>query len=135
MTMHIMIRIEHIAMWVDDIDLVCQFYARYFSAGVGKRYQNEAKGFTSQFLMFSSGARIEVMSTTTLSPVKHDAGAHRMGLTHFAVSLGSEQAVNSLVSELKQAGVPVIDGPRRTGDGYYEAVILDPEGNRVELMA
>ena len=75
------------------------------------------------------------MSTTTLSPVRHASGVQRMGLTHFAMSLGSEQAVDDLTRTLLQDGVPIIDGPRRTGDGYYESVILDPEGNRVELMA
>jgi hypothetical protein len=29
----------------------------------------------------------------------------------------------------------VLDGPRRTGDGYYESVVLDHEGNRVEIAA
>jgi lactoylglutathione lyase len=130
-----MIHIEHIAMWVDDIDLVCEFYRKYFFAAIGARYQNATKGFTSRFLTFSSGARIEVMSTTLLSPVRQQAGAQRMGLTHLAFSLGSELKVDELSHALRSAGVPVIDGPRRTGDGYYESVILDPEGNRVELMA
>jgi lactoylglutathione lyase len=122
-------------MWVDDIDAICNFYCRYFAATVGARYENPTKGFASRFVSFASGARIEVMSTTTLSPVRHETGAQRMGLTHFAMSLGSEQAVDDLARTLLQNGVPVIDGPRRTGDGYYEAVILDPEGNRVELVA
>lgn len=130
-----MIRIEHIAMWVNDIDRICEFYSRYFGAGIGKRYENPAKGFASRFLTFASGARMEVMSTTMLSPVPHEAGAQRMGLTHFALSLGSQQAVDDKTAQLKAEGVTVLDGPRRTGDGYYESVVLDPEGNRIELMA
>ncbi|HVY24860.1 MAG TPA: VOC family protein [Steroidobacteraceae bacterium] len=130
-----MIRIEHIAMWVNDIDRICEFYSRYFGAGIGKRYENPAKGFASRFLTFASGARMEVMSTTMLSPVPHEAGAQRMGLTHLALSLSSQQAVDDKTAQLKAEGVTVLDGPRRTGDGYYESVVLDPEGNRIELMA
>ena len=130
-----MIRIEHIALWADDIESLCAFYSHYFGAVMGSRYENVSKGFSSRFLSFESGARIEVMTTATLHPARHVAGAQRMGLTHFAVSLGSEQAVDDLTRTLLQGGVPVVDGPRRTGDGYYESVILDPEGNRVELMA
>ena len=126
-------RMEHVAMWVRDLDLVCAFYEEHFGAVAGKRYENTAKGFASRFLVFQSGARLEVMTTTVLSPVVHEPGAHRMGLTHLAISLGSENAVTTLTSRLRSRGVPVPDGPRRTGDGYYESVVLDPEGNRIEL--
>ncbi len=128
-----MIKIEHIALWVQDLDAFCAFYERHFGATVGALYENPAKGFRSRFLSFSTGARIEAMTTTTLSPVSLSRGAQRMGLTHFAFALGSESAVDNLTAELKAEGVPVLDGPRRTGDGYYESVILDPEGNRIEL--
>ena len=75
------------------------------------------------------------MTTTTLNPLAIEPGAQRMGLTHFAVSLGSEGAVDALTRRLKADGHPVLDGPRRTGDGYYESVVLDPDGNRVEITA
>lgn len=130
-----MIRIEHVALWVNDIDAICDFYLRYFDAVVSPQYENHAKGFTSRFLSFESGARIEVMKTTMLSPTQHEAGAQRMGLTHLALSVGSESAVDALINKMKKDGVTLLDGPRRTGDGYYEAVVLDPEGNRVEVMA
>jgi lactoylglutathione lyase len=126
-------RIEHIALWVDDIECICSFYRETFGAQVGTSYTNAAKGFESRFLSFDSGARIEVMSTTKLSPARHCAGAERMGLTHLAISLGSEDAVREVTQRLKAKGIAVVDGPRRTGDGYYESVILDPEGNRIEL--
>jgi len=128
-----MTKIEHIALWVYDLDTFCAFYERIFGASVGPLYENPAKGFRSRFLSFSSGARIEAMTTTALSPVQLPDGAQRMGLTHFAISLGSETAVDKFTAELKAQGVPVLDGPRRTGDGYYESAILDPEGNRIEL--
>jgi len=128
-----MIKIEHIALWVHDLDKFCAFYERNFNASVGALYENPANGFRSRFLSLSSGARIEAMSTTTLSPVQLPDGVQRMGLTHIAISLGSESAVDKLTAEMKARGVTVLDGPRRTGDGYYESVILDPEGNRIEL--
>src|SRR5579864_9042547 len=130
-----MSRIEHAALWLRDLDSVCDFYARYFGANVGSRYENLAKGFASRFLVFESGARIEVMTTTSLSPVGIEHGAHRMGLTHLALAVGSEPEVDRLTNRLRADGHPVLDGPRRTEDGYYESVVLDPEGNRVELTA
>ena len=130
-----MARIEHIALWVDDLNAVCAFYEDVFGARVGPLYANPSKGFESRFLSFDSGARIEVMTTARLSPIRHPAGAERMGLTHLAISLGSESAVREITEQLKARGVTVLDGPRRTGDGYYESVILDPEGNRIELTA
>ena len=130
-----MARIEHIALWVDDLDALSAFYARAFGAQVGARYVNAAKGFESCFLTFDSGARIELMKTTRLSPARHEPGAQRMGLTHLAISLGSEQAVDELTTRLRSQGTAVLDGPRRTGDGYYESVVLDPEGNRIEITA
>lgn len=128
-----MSRVEHVAFWVRDLDGICAFYARYFGAKVGPRYENPAKGFTSRFLAFESGARIEVMATTLLSPVGVEHGAHRMGLTHLALAIGSETEVDRLTNRLRADGHSVVEGPRRTGDGYYESVVLDPEGNRLEL--
>lgn len=127
--------IEHIALWVDDLDALSAFYARAFDAKVGARYINAAKAFESCFLTFESGARIELMTTSRLSPARHAPGVERMGLTHLAFSLGSETAVDELTTRLRAEGIAVLDGPRRTGDGYYESVVLDPEGNRIEITA
>ena len=129
------ITIDHVALWARDLEALCAFYARYFGASVGPLYENPARGFRSRFLSFGTGARIEVMSSTTLVPVEHAPGAQRMGLTHLALSVGSQAAVDALTQELSTAGLPVLDGPRRTGDGYYESVVLDPEGNRIEISA
>ena len=128
-----MVRIEHVALWTEDIERLAVFYETYFSAARGRRYLNPAKGFESLFLSFDNGARIELMSTAKLSPVKHGPGAERMGLTHIAVSVGSEDNVDALTRRMKDDGYHVIDGPRRTGDGYYESTVLDPDGNRLEV--
>jgi lactoylglutathione lyase len=128
-------RIEHVALWTDDLDRAANFYQTYFGATIGDKYVNAAKGFESRFVSFGEGARIEIMRTTTLAPVKIEAGAQRMGLTHFAIALGSERAVDEITRRLASDGFAVLDGPRRTGDGYYESVVLDPDGNRIELAA
>jgi len=127
------VRIEHVALWTDDIERLAQFYASYLGAGVGPLYANPAKGHESRFLSFGSGARLELMRTARLAPVRHEPGAQRMGLTHLAVSLGAEARVDELTRVLREDGFTVPDGPRRTGDGYYESVVLDPDGNRIEL--
>jgi len=128
-------RIEHVAIWTNDLERSAAFYQRYFGATPGPRYVNAKKGFESVFLGFSGGARLEVMKTNTLNPVAIEPGAQRMGLTHLALSVGSESHVDELTQRLKDAGYPVLDGPRRTGDGYYESVVLDPDGNRLEITA
>ncbi len=128
-------KIEHVALWTDDLERLVAFYQRYFGATVADKYENERKGFESRFVSFETGARLELMRTTTLSPVRYEAGAQRMGLTHFAVSVGSQQRVDELTERLRTDGHAILDGPRRTGDGYYESVVLDPDGNRVEIVA
>ena len=128
-----MSRIEHVALWVEDLEAMCSFYAHNFGASVGPLYENKTKGFASRFLSLGEGARMELMSSTTLSPSRHEPGVERMGLAHLAVSVGSIEQVNSLTERLRVAGVRVLNGPRKTGDGCYESVVLDPEGNRVEI--
>ncbi len=126
------IRIEHVGLWVRDLEGVARFYARHFGARVGEPYENTKKGFRSRFLTFDSGARLEVMTRTD---VTERFGAEQLGLAHVAISVGDEAAVDACAARFREQGVAIADGPRRTGDGYYECVVLDPEGNRVELMA
>jgi lactoylglutathione lyase len=130
-----MAHIEHVALWTEDIERLAAFYARYFGARVGANYANPSRGFESRFVRFENGARLELMKTTQLRPAEHEPGAQRMGLTHLALSVGSEQRVDELTAALRDAGFVIESGPRRTGDGYYESVVLDPDGNRLELTA
>jgi len=130
-----MVRIEHVALWTEDLGRLVSFYTGHLGARAGPLYTNAAKGFESRFLTFAGGARLELMRTTTLQPVRHAPGAERLGLTHLALSLGSERRVDEVTGALRAAGCAVLDGPRRTGDGYYESVVLDPDGNRLELTA
>jgi lactoylglutathione lyase len=124
-------RVEHVAVWAIDLDRVRDFYVTYFGASAGAKYVNPAKGFESYFLSFpAGGARLELMRVPGLSTAPGDM---RTGFAHVAFGLGSEVAVDALTARLRADGYRVVDGPRRTGDGYYESVALDPEGNRVEL--
>lgn len=130
-----MTRIEHVAVWTHDIERLAGFYSKYFDAVIGDKYVNAAKGFESRFLRFAGGARLEIMRTSASSPLDLPPGQQRMGLTHLALSVGSEERVNELTDRLRADGYPILDGPRRTGDGYYESVTLDPDGTRVEICA
>jgi len=128
-------RIEHVAVWTTDLVRCKHFYTSYFGATAGLVYLNSAKGFESCFLSFSDGARLEVMKTTSLSLVEYAPGIEHLGLTHLAISVGSEALVDELTRRLRDDGFAVLDGPRRTGDGYYESVIIDPDGNRIEICS
>jgi lactoylglutathione lyase len=127
------VRIEHVALWTRDLERLRDFYVRHFGAQPGASYRNPAKAFESCFLEFDGGARLELMRTAQLDLVDAPAGAQHHGLTHFALSVGSATRVDEVTNELRAAGHPVLDGPRRTGDGYYESVVLDPDGNRIEI--
>jgi lactoylglutathione lyase len=117
--------LTHVALWSADLERLRAFYESYFGASAGPRYENPGKGFQSYFLTLAGGARIELMHSS--------APARSSGYAHIALAPGSEGAVDALTERLRAQGYAVIDGPRRTGDGYYESVILDPDGNRVEL--
>lgn len=127
--------IEHIAIWTRNLEQLKQFYEKYFEAQAGAKYINTTKQFESYFLSFASGARLELMHMPTVPETQDDIYKQFTGLIHFALSTGSEEAVDNLTRTLKDDGFEVVDGPRRTGDGYYESVVLDPDGNRIEITA
>ena len=126
-------RIEHIAIWCKDLELMKNFYVKYFQAIPNHKYQNPSKKFASYFLRFEDGARLELMQMESVPESKNDIYVQFTGLIHFAVSLGSKEMVDSLTLKLQQDGYTIIDGARTTGDDYYESVLLDPEQNRIEL--
>ncbi len=127
-------KIEHLALWARDAEALKLFYERWFGARAGPRYENTKKGFQSFFLSFAEGARLEIMQREDINERASSQMLQQFqGYAHFALSTGSESAVDALTARLVAAGVECLDGPRLTGDGYYESVILDPEGNRIEI--
>jgi len=127
-------KIEHLAIWTLNLERLKDFYVSYFNAKAGNIYINEKTGFRSYFLEFDGGCRLEIMEKPTVKGQK-DTGKEVAGLAHFAISAGSKKAVEDLTDKLRNDGYNILSEPRTTGDGYYESVIADPDGNRVEITA
>lgn len=124
-------KIDHIAMYVKDLEGAKQFFERYLCAAANNLYHNEKTGFRSYFLTFDDGARLEIMNRTDLENAEKTL--QRAGYIHIAFSVGSKERVDSLTAQLKQDGYEVISGPRTTGDGYYESCIVAIEDNQIEI--
>jgi lactoylglutathione lyase len=128
-------KIEHIALWVTDLERMKDFYTRYFGVSAGEKYVNPKKQFTSYFLYFGADqTRLEIMNWPDMKSNPGKRGFLE-GLAHFAISVGSKQVVDTLTEQLRADGYTIESEPRTTGDGYYESVVLDPEGNYVEISA
>lgn len=126
-------KIEHIAIWTYQLEELKAFYERYFAAQANAKYHNEKKHYQSYFLTFASGARLELMQRPDVQIIYKTAQQEFLGYAHLAFAVGSAAAVDALTAQLVADGYALLDGPRHTGDGYYESVILDPDGNRVEI--
>lgn len=125
-------RIEHVAIWSQNPELLKDFYCRYFEGTAGEKYHNPKKNFTSYFISFASGSRLEIMSTPAVTTGVR-TGIVYAGLAHLSVSTGSREAVDELTERFRRDGYTIASEPRLTGDGYYESVVEDPEGNLVEI--
>jgi len=126
-------KIEHLAIWTWQLEALKDFYVQYFNAVANEKYHNPVKQFSSYFLSFDDGARLELMEMPGIPASTHDILRQHTGLIHFAVSTGSREKVDALTETIRQAGFTVLGEPRWTGDGYYESVILDPDNNRIEI--
>ena len=124
-------RIEHIAMYVNDLEKAKNFFVHYFNAAANECYRNKVTDLRSYFLSFEDGARLEIMSKPQMTA--GEKALDRTGYIHTAFRLGSKQAVDELTQRLRDDGYPVASGPRMTGDGYYESCIIGIEGNQIEL--
>ena len=128
-------KIDHIGIWVKDIDKMRQFYLTYFNTTSGEKYFNPQKKFTSYFITFNeSGCRIELMHRPEIADNLSKRG-FKMGIAHLTISVGSKETVNSLTERFRKDGYVIEGEPRTSGDGYYESVVLDPEGNYIEILA
>lgn len=121
--------LEHVAIWTKDLEKMREFYEKYFNVKSSELYYNQRTQFQSYFLSFETGSRLELTTKKFLS----DRAADSLGYAHIAISVGTKNDVDSFVEKLVEDGCPLLNGPRTTGDGYYEAVIQDPEGNLIEL--
>ena len=125
-------RIDHVAIWAVDLDRLKRFYETYFDGRAGDKYENPAKRFESYIIIFTDGARLELMHRPDLAP-NDERDPPAAGQAHLAFSVGSRERVDELTHRLQADGYRLLDGPRTTGDGFYESCFFDPEGNRVEL--
>lgn len=124
-------KIEHIALYVNDLEGARKFFIKYLGAKSNEGYNNPRTNFRSYFLSFEDGARLEIMNKPEMTDLPKELA--RTGYAHIAFSVGSREKVDALTAELKADGYDVVSGPRITGDGYYESCIVVMEGNQVEI--
>ncbi len=126
--------LEHVAIWTDHLERLKEYYIKYFQAVSNNKYINPNKNFESYFLSFESGARLEIMSMPGIPVNMNDSiKAQHKGIIHLAFEVARMEEVDAKAKELQQGGFPILSGPRRTGDGYYEFETLDPDNNRLEV--
>jgi lactoylglutathione lyase len=125
-------KIEHLAIWTNQLEALKAFYTQFFDARSNEKYYNPVRQFSSYFLSFSDGARLELMQMPGI-PGNNNTLQQYTGLIHFAISTGSKENVDALTATIRQAGYTVLGEPRWTGDGYYESIVADPDMNRIEI--
>ncbi len=126
-----MARVDHAALYVADLEGAREFFVTYFGATANEEYHNPRTGLKTYFLSFDGEGRVEIMNRPGVDVARAEG---MLGWGHVALNLGSREAVDELAARLVADGFRVINGPRVTGDGYYEAVVLDAEGNEVEVV-
>jgi len=128
-------KIEHLAIWVHDLEIMRSFYLKYFDTSSGEKYVNPKTQFVAYFILFGEGkTRLEIMTRPDIELINGKRGFH-MGLAHFTISVGGKDKVNELTERLRKDNYIIFSEPRTTGDGYYESVVLDPEGNYLEISS
>ena len=126
-------KIDHVAMYVNDLEAEKNFFVKYFNAKAGSKYSNFRNDFSNYFLKFEDGSRLEIMTRSSL--VDANKVRYRTGYHHIAISVGDRKDVDDFMKKCDADGVIVVSGARTTGDGYYAAVVVDPEGNEIEVIA
>ena len=124
-------KIEHVAMYVNDLEKAKDFFVNYLNGKSNDGYHNVNTDFRSYFISFEDGARLEIMNKPDM--IDEEKPLNRTGLIHIAFSVGSKETVDELTQSLKEDGYSVVSGPRTTGDGYYESCIVAIEGNQIEI--
>ena len=129
-------KLEHVAIYTHQLERLKNFYIRYFEGEVSEKYEDKQKKLNSYFISFENGARIELMQREGIPENKNDTvfQQHR-GIIHIAFQLSTMQQVKEKAEKIKADGYPILSGPRKTGDGYYKFETLDPDNNRLEVIA
>lgn len=126
--------LEHVAIWTNNLERLKTFYCTYFGGVANEKYFNPNKNFESYFISFASGARLEIMQKPGIPGNLNDTvNAQHTGIIHLAFEVATMAEVESKAKEFAAAGIPILSGPRKTGDGYYEFETLDPDNNRLEV--
>lgn len=129
-------KLEHVAIWAGDLNLLKNYYIKYFGATPNSKYENQSNSFSSYFLSFSSGARLEIMHRPDVPDNLNDSIIKQYkGIIHLAFEVEKMSDVDAMANLLIKDGFPILKGPRKTGDGYYEVETIDPEGNRLEITS
>ena len=126
-------KLEHVAIWTNQLEELRTYYCRFFGGESNSLYHNPLKNFSSYFIAFGNGARLELMSRPDISVHLGNPDNQFMGLIHLSFDPGSMEAVDDMAEMLRTAGFPILSGPRKTGDGYYEFETFDPDKNRIEV--
>ena len=124
--------LDHIAIWTKDLENEKDFFLKYFECTANEKYVNQAKQFSSYFITFAGGSGIELMSRADITA---ERAGETLGIAHIAINAGTREQVDKLTEIFERDDIIVVSKPRITGDGYYESVILDPEGNVIEIMS
>jgi len=128
--------LEHVAIWTNQLEVLKEYYIKYFGGISNDKYSNRSTGFNSYFLSFSPGARLELMSMPAIPANQNDTiQRQHLGIIHLAFGVATIEQVEEKAGQLKADGFPILRGPRKTGDGYYEFETLDPDNNRIEVTA
>jgi lactoylglutathione lyase len=126
--------LEHVAIWTNDLEVLREYYTKYFGGLANDKYRNAKTNFESYFLSFESGARLELMTRPSIPSNTNDTVTEQhLGIIHLAFGVASIEEVDKKAQELQNDGFKILSGPRKTGDGYYEFETLDPDKNRVEV--
>lgn len=124
-------KIDHLAMYINDLEATKEFFIRYFGATANEMYHNPKTGLKTHFLTFEDGSRLEIMTRPDV--IDTEKNVLQNGYIHLAFSVGGKDKVDTLTEILRTNGYQVISGPRMTGDGFYESCILGPENNQIEI--
>ena len=129
-------KLEHVAIWTYQLEKLRDYYEKYFDGVPNAKYTNPNREFESYFMEFESGARLELMSMPGIPENQNDTiNKQHQGIIHLAFGVSRPELVDDKARELERDGFPILSGPRKTGDGYYEFETLDPDNNRLEVTA